>query len=729
MKIGIILHPYGEKQPGGLARTIYEWAQSLVNVDRENDYIIYFKNKPKFFPDFIDGKRCRAVVVGGGIFWHEMLRFKERSDIYLFQTPILPVTFSPRSIIIIQDFPYLHLKTPSLLKKVFFKLIYCYHRYSINKADALIAVSENTKEELVGLFGVSPKKITRIYMGFKKISEVKEESVVLPNSFLFYAGVIKERKNVRRAIEAFTVFLKNHKESDLNFVLAGRAEGRYFEEIKKFIDSEKINGKIHFIGHLTDGQLSYSYRRARAFVFPSIVESFGFPILEAMSCGVPVITSNIFGPAELGANGSAVLINPYEPKEMAEAMEKIVFSDVFRRELIEKSREQLKLFSWENTGRETLVLLEKIAKPKSPKICFVTHNVSFYNGGGVLARNIISRLKIALSASAQVLTAENSGFPDELPLLSRHWFLSPFKIFSILKAIRSADFIHAFDVFPYGFIAALFSLGSNARLIITVAGTGAIRYLYLPLIYPLAKFAYCRADKIIAISQFTKDEILKRISGLAISVINPGIDLSVFGKISDEKFLAKTKKFQPYILSVGSIRFRKGYRRSIQAFKKVSEIFPDLHYVIIGKKYTDKEYNRLKKLIDELDLKEKVFFVEDIETDEELAAFYHGAKLFGLMSLNVGHDVEGFGIVFTEAAAAGLPVVGSKDCGVEDSVKDGANGFLVAENDVEGFADAVIKILKDEKLYAKMSVCSKNFANQFSWEKKIAKYIKLCYIA
>ncbi|MEK7107688.1 MAG: glycosyltransferase [Patescibacteria group bacterium] len=725
MKIGIILHPYGEQKPGGLPRIIFGWAEALLSVDQKNEYIIFLKEKPVAPPD-LPGKNWRMEILGQGSFWLERLRRKTLCDVYLFNTPVLPFFWRPpRSVVITLDYPYKYLKTKNFKEWLFRRFIGWYHQRSLKRVNHIIAVSHSTKNDTVKFFGVPPDKISLVYHGFKKICELPEQAIVLPEKFFFFAGTMKERKNILNIIKAYKLFMEKRPEAFERLVLGGKNEGEYYETLRQFVVKNNLTDKVYFTGHLNENQLSYAYRRAAALVFPSLVEGTGFPILEAMSCGLPVITSNIFGPAELGANGAAILINPREPKEIAEAMEKITSSDGLRAVLVEKSREQLKLFSWNKTGRETLGILEKIT---ASKICFLIHNTNPHNGGGVLARNIISRLKIVLPASVQVLTAEAGGFPDELPLLSKRWFLSPFRIFSILKAIRSADFVHAFDVFPYGFIAALFSLGSKARIIITANGTGSVRYLYLPFFFPLAKFAFTRADKIIAISRFTRDEILKRIPELSILVINPGIDLGIFTASPAEKFLAKTRKFQPYILSVGSIRFRKGYKWSIPAFKKVSAVFPDLHYVIVGKKYTDKEYNRLKKLIDELSLKDKVFFVENVETDEELAAFYHGARLFGLLSFNVGHDIEGFGIVFTEAAAAGLPVVGSKNCGVEDSVKDNKNGFLVAEDDIEGFANAAIRILKDKKLYERMSVESRNFATQFSWEKKIDEYINLCYI-
>lgn len=723
MKIGIVLYPYGEEKPGGLPRIIFGWTQALLSVDQENEYLVFLKERPVTPPD-LPGKNWRLEILGSGRFWLERLRQKTLCDVYLFNTPVLPFLWKPPcSVVIALDYPYKYLGTKSIREWLFRKFIGWYHGRSLRRSNHVIAVSESTKRDTVRFFGIPPEKISVVYHGFKKICELPEQRLDLPDNFFFFAGTMKERKNVLTIIKAFQIYLQSNPQSSHRLVLGGKNEGEYYSKLVTFITNNALGDKVIFTGHLNERQLSFAYRRAAALVFPSIVEGTGFPILEAMSCGVPVITSNIFGPAELGANGAALLINPYKPEEIANAMKKVVSDMSVKIDLIKKSEEQIKNFSWEKTGRETLSLIERTVGSEPAKICFVTHNVNSHNGGGVLARNIISRLSIGLPASIQTLTAEACGFPGELPLLARRWFLSPFKVLSIIKAIRSADFAHAFDVFPYGFIATLFSVGSKTRTIITANGTGSIDYLYRPIISLFAKFAYRRADKIVAISRFTRDEILKRVPGLNISVINPGLDVGIFTAPPKRIFLNKIEKFHPYILSVGSIRFRKGYRRSILAFKKIAGVFPDLHYLIVGKKYTDKEYYLLNDLILDLGLQDRVFFIENAETDEELAALYHGAELFCLMSLNTGHDVEGFGIVFTEAAAAGLPVIGSKNCGVEDSVKDGENGFLVTEGDSEGFADAIIRVLRDKELYERMSVNSRSFATQFSWERKIAEYL------
>ncbi len=725
MKIAVVLHPFGEKMPGGLPRIISGWTEALLSVDEKNEYTVFVKERPKT-PPVLPGKNWRLEILGPGRFWLDRLRKFPLADVYLFNTPVLPFFWKPpHAVVIALDYPYKYLPAKGLRTVLFRKFIGWYHGRSLRRADHVVAVSQSTKNDTMRFFGIPSEKISVVYHGYKKICELPESPVSLPARFFFFAGTMKERKNVLHIIKAFELFLASHPDAKEDLVLGGKNEGAYYDMLVDYLGKSPYSGRIIFTGHLNENQLSFAYRRATALVFPSVVEGTGFPILEAMSCGVPVITSNIFGPAELGGNGAALLIDPRRPEETAAAMGRIVSDETVRRDLAANARKQLSLFSWERTGRETLAILERAAaggRSHLPRVVFLAHNVRPHNGGGVLARNIIKGMAASLPSTVRVVTAQAGGEMGEEPLFAPRWFLSMPRLWKMIRAVRQADIVHAFDVFPYGVIGVLCARGSRAKVVITANGTGSIRHLYLFGRGMLCRFALQHAAKVIAISRFTRDEILKKVPGLSIDVINPGIDLAIFGAPPEPRFAARVKKYQPYIMSVGSLRLRKGYKWSIPAFKKVLATFPDLRYLIVGKKYTDKEYARLRTLIDDLGLADKVFLIEDITSDEELAAFYHGARLFCLKSFNIGHDVEGFGIVFLEAAAAGIPVVGTKDCGADDAVADGRNGLLVAWNDVDGFAAAIVSILSDARRYQEMSAASRSFVERFTWEKKVAEY-------
>lgn len=363
------------------------------------------------------------------------------------------------------------------------------------------------------------------------------------------------------------------------------------------------------------------------------------------------------------------------------------------------------------------------------KIYFLTHNLRQDNGGGVFAKRLIEGVRDALGAEVVALTALPAGESYERPILEPKKSGVIARFFAVRAIVRDCDIVHALDAFPYGAFAAAASLGMRKKIIITAIGSGSILPLYQWRWTLLARWAYWRADQITAISAFTRGEILKKMPRLVIGVINPGVDAEDFAYATpsarDGAEHSAMKKFTPYILSVGQLRWRKGYHLSIRAFARVAAAFPDLHYVIVGKRQKDDYYHRVRALITELRLGERVHIVGDADTREELARWYRGAEMFCLFSQNVGHDVEGFGQVFLEAAAAGLAVVGSKNCGAEDAVRDGANGILVGTRSPDDFADALLVILNNPAKKKAMAEASLAFAAEMSWDKQIKKYVAL----
>lgn len=351
------------------------------------------------------------------------------------------------------------------------------------------------------------------------------------------------------------------------------------------------------------------------------------------------------------------------------------------------------------------------------KICFLAHNIREDNGAGVLARRVIEGLRGALPCDVAAYTSVPSGAAYERPLSGAGFFGAFGRLWQIRASIRQSDAVHAFDVFPYGFMAALAALGAGKPLVITAMGSGAVLPLYHPYQAPLARWAYRRASAIIAISSFTREEILKKMPDLEITVITPAVDHEEFSRAGGE---TETADIRPYILSVGRLRWRKGFHFSIRAFAKVAAAFPDMKYVIVGTRADDAYYRRLVNLIVELGLQGRVIIREDVPRD-----WYKNAELFCLFSQNMHHDIEGFGIVFLEAAAAGLPVVGSANCGVEDAVQEGENGLLVSTRSPDDFADAILTILRDPEMKKRMSQASLAFARASSWEKSISRYAEI----
>jgi len=356
MNIGIVLHPYGEDQPAGLARTIFELTKGMLSVDRKNEYIIFLKYKPRVMPEF-PGTNWKIHILGNGLLWLDCLRMAPVCDIIIFNTPVLPFFYKPkRSIILALDFAYYYFPPKKLKAILINKLTFWYHGRSLHRADGIVAISEATKKDVIKLFNIAAEKIGVVLCGFKNVCAVSEQAIELPEKYFLFIGVMKQRKNVFNVVRAFRLGLEKYPKYML--VLGGRAEGEYVEEMKRYIESEGIKARVRFIGHLNDGQLSYVYKHAQALVFASFIEGFGYPVLEAMACGTPVITSKFSSLGEICRNNSALLVDPSNIPELASAMEQIARDKNVVEELIHNGRLQAAQFSWEKAGKEILKMLE-----------------------------------------------------------------------------------------------------------------------------------------------------------------------------------------------------------------------------------------------------------------------------------------------------------------------------------------------------------------------------------
>ncbi|MBX4210683.1 glycosyltransferase family 4 protein [Candidatus Parcubacteria bacterium] len=357
------------------------------------------------------------------------------------------------------------------------------------------------------------------------------------------------------------------------------------------------------------------------------------------------------------------------------------------------------------------------------KIVFLTHNLGHDNGGGVFSRRIIEGANVEMPADVVALTSVSSNLAHEKAILAPGNMLSLKTVRKVRAEIRDADVVHAIDAYPYGLMAAVASIGLRKKIIITAVGSGSILPLYKVILAPFVRWAYRRADTLTAISGFTRDEVLKKAPGIAMKIITPGIDFEDYQKkaVVPEYVV----HYKPYVLSVGSLRWRKGYKYSIVAFAEVHKVFPEMHYVIVGKKYTDATYAQIEEKIKEHNLEKYVHVLDNIDDIEKLRGIYKEAELFWLMSQNKNHDVEGFGIVFLEAAAHGLPVIGAEKCGVVDAVDKDKNGFLADSRDPKAFAQAAIRILENKVLRQKMSQHSTEWAKQHDWKFKMPFYIEI----
>lgn len=237
-------------------------------------------------------------------------------------------------------------------------------------AARLIAASRSTASDLYNIYKIDPRKIFVIYSGInkmffedefpEKLKKIKSK-YYLPDNFILFLSTIEPRKNAVSAIKAFELFQQlyadksNGVKSDVKLVIAGKP-GWLYNEIFQTIRHSKFRKDIVYAGFIDDDDKPGLYRLAKLFVYPSIYEGFGFPPLEAMASGTPVITSRISSLPEI-VGDAALLVNPFDIQEIAKAMTKVIESASFSDELRERGIMQAAKFSWTKCAEDTLKVL------------------------------------------------------------------------------------------------------------------------------------------------------------------------------------------------------------------------------------------------------------------------------------------------------------------------------------------------------------------------------------
>jgi len=234
----------------------------------------------------------------------------------------------------------------------------------LRKADRIIANSNSTKNDIIRLYPEYESKIKVIYEGidskfFQRDSKEIERTLKKYNidyKYFLFLGTIEPRKNIINVIEAF-IKLKQEGNVEQKLVITGR-KGWLYKEILEKMQKAPFFQDIVFTDFINDEDLPFLYSGADIFLYPSLYEGFGLPVLEAMACGVPVITSNISSLPEV-AGDAALLVNPMNVEEIARAVETLKRDRKLREKMRKKALERAKLFSWEKAAKETLKIYEK----------------------------------------------------------------------------------------------------------------------------------------------------------------------------------------------------------------------------------------------------------------------------------------------------------------------------------------------------------------------------------
>ncbi|MGH9408176.1 MAG: glycosyltransferase family 4 protein [Vicinamibacterales bacterium] len=278
---------------------------------------------------------------------------RESADLFHAPHYVLPPLISCRSVVTIHD--CIHLRFPQYLPS---RLAYAYARASMwtatHRAARVITVSEASKRDILRYFRVPESRIDVIYNGIderfwreppaEQLERVRQR-YQLTAPFVLYTGNIKPHKNLERLIEAFHLMRQAHPSlATVQLLIIGDEISKY-AILRRAVHRHKLHKHVRFFGFVPDETLTALYRLADMFVFPSLYEGFGLPPLEAMASGTPVVASNVSSlPEVLGS--AALMIDPYEPAAIAEAMERVLVDPALRNDLRARGLARAREFSW-----------------------------------------------------------------------------------------------------------------------------------------------------------------------------------------------------------------------------------------------------------------------------------------------------------------------------------------------------------------------------------------------
>ncbi len=366
MKIGIYARGLSEKS-GGSKEFILNLVKGIINIKDREDYLYIIHNSEKAFSKnnnvFEILLKSKSKIICDYLLAPKIIN-NLKLDVTIFPKDVLPFFIKTKRILCILDMGYYLPKYNAykFLDNIYMKLMI---RNSCQRAGKIIAISKNTKKDLISILNLDSDRIKVIYLSadnfFKRTTSNKEliktkKRYNLNKDFIFYSGSISPRKNLIRLIKAYN---RVKEKAKLDLVITGNKMWKNDQEMKLI----KQNRGIKLLGYVPKEDLRGLYNLAEMYIYPSLYEGFGLPILEAQACGCPVICSNTSSLPEI-AGDSAYYIDPYNEKDITDAIIKLSKNKKLKEELIKKGYKNIKRFSWNKSARDLLRVCEEVCSKK-----------------------------------------------------------------------------------------------------------------------------------------------------------------------------------------------------------------------------------------------------------------------------------------------------------------------------------------------------------------------------
>lgn len=381
MRIGVDIRGLITGQRSGIEQYTLKILERLVKNDPDNTYVLFYvayRDWDKRLKDFLDGtpwsrsanveiKKLQWInaplllhALWKPLDWPKADKICGGLDVMWQPSPrLLPVSKSCQTVITFHDLVFELFPQFYPLQSRLWQWQMSYP-YLARTADRIIAVSNSTKQDLMRIYKIDPNKITVVYEGVDPVYFEPIDSVLLadlrqkfqvPGDYLYYLGSLEPRKNVTAIIRGLS-YLKSQGFVNIKLVVSG-GKGWLNEAIFAEVEKLGLKSEVIFTGAVSEIEKNAWLKGAKAFVFPSLYEGFGLPVLEAMAASCPVITSQVSSLPEV-VGDTALLINPEKQTELNLALTKLLSDTNLAAELSRRGRERAKQFTWEAAAEQTL---------------------------------------------------------------------------------------------------------------------------------------------------------------------------------------------------------------------------------------------------------------------------------------------------------------------------------------------------------------------------------------
>ncbi|GAH31265.1 unnamed protein product [marine sediment metagenome] len=364
MRIGVMLRNVGEK--GGVGLYTRNIVKNLLEIDKDNQYVLFYQGKRRktSFSGYSNVEE-QWINVPYKMLWDQIFipfsALKSRIDLLFSPKWTVPLVLPCKTVIVVPDVGYyLYPEFYGLKDILYLKFIIPLY---LRKTTRIIAVSHTSKKDIIKFTGVDKSKIVAIHvatdiftgpLNSSFIEKVKTK-YALPSRFILHVGIIYPEKNVERLIQAFAKVAEKfpHK-----LVLVGGFRWKY-SRVFGLIEEFNLKDKVIITNWIPRSELPAFYKLADLFAFPSLYEGFGVPVLEAMACGCPVVTSSTGATPEI-VGDAALIVNPKSVDEIYKATVRVLEDEKLKKELVSKGYARAKKFSWEKSARETLSVFKEL---------------------------------------------------------------------------------------------------------------------------------------------------------------------------------------------------------------------------------------------------------------------------------------------------------------------------------------------------------------------------------